>query len=66
MNRYVPALFLIGLVNAQSRPAFDVASVKPADPNSPVQSWTGGSPGRFAGRGTLQFFIQLAYDVESL
>jgi uncharacterized protein (TIGR03435 family) len=66
MNRYVPALFLIGLVNAQSRPAFDVASVKPADPNGPVQSWTGGSPGRFAAKGTLQFFVQLAYEVESL
>ncbi len=66
MKRCMAALVLIGLVNAQSRPAFDVASVKPVDPNGPVQSWTGGSPGRFAARGTLQFFIQLAYDVESL
>jgi uncharacterized protein (TIGR03435 family) len=66
MKRCMATFVLIGLVSAQSRPTFEVASVKPADPTSPVQSWTGGSPGRFAARGTLQFFIQLAYDVESL
>jgi uncharacterized protein (TIGR03435 family) len=64
MKRCLASFALIGLVNAQSQPAFEVASIKPADPSSPVLSGTRSSPGRFAGTGTLQTFLRLAYDVE--
>jgi uncharacterized protein (TIGR03435 family) len=64
MSRYATAFVLIGLAYGQSRRAFEAASVKPADPNSPVVSGTRVSPGRFTATGSLQSFISMAYDVQ--
>jgi uncharacterized protein (TIGR03435 family) len=58
------AIGLASLIPAQTRPAFEVASVKPADPGTGVGSWTQSSLGEFSFIGSLHSLIKKAYDVE--
>jgi uncharacterized protein (TIGR03435 family) len=44
---------------------FEVASIKPADPNGPVQSSFSMKGGRFEALSNLRMLIQLAYDVRN-
>ena len=46
------------------KPAFEVATVKPHDPNSGVVSGTSLTPVRYAGVGSLRSLIQTAYEVQ--
>ena len=45
---------------------FEVAVVKPADPQSPVESATRFSANRFTATGTLRTLIQVAYGIQEL
>jgi len=53
-------------VNAQTQEPleFEVAVVKPADPQSSIQSSTNISKERFSATGTLRGFIQMAYNLQ--
>jgi uncharacterized protein (TIGR03435 family) len=51
-------------LNAQTRPAFDAASVKPVDPADGTESWMQNSQGEFAIIGSLRSLIRYAWDIE--
>jgi uncharacterized protein (TIGR03435 family) len=56
--------FPIALVFAQSGPGFEVATVKPHDPQSPITIASGYSPLRFYATGTVRDLLRLAYGVQ--
>ncbi len=50
---------------AQSSPgSFEIATIKPHDPSSPVAGGSSFQPRRFTAVGTLRSFVQLAYGVQ--
>jgi len=62
-------IFAAGLavctVRAQSASAsFEIATIKPHDPSSPVAGGSSFQPRRFTAIGTLRSFVQLAYGVQ--
>ena len=58
----VAVLLPVASVGAQT---FEVASIKPTDPASGVQSGTASSVGRFEATGTLKTFIWMAYGFQA-
>ena len=44
--------------------SFEVATVKPHDPQNPITIASGYSPGRLTATGTLRHLIRLAYGVQ--
>jgi len=59
------ASLAVSFVRAQSAAvSFEIATIKPHDPSSPVGGSSGFQPRRFTAVGTLRSFVQLAYGVQ--
>jgi uncharacterized protein (TIGR03435 family) len=48
----------------QDHPGFEVSTIKPADPSSPVMNGTSFSHNRFTATGPVRFLIKIAYGIQ--